>query len=116
MNLSWTPPLNAHHSPVTHYVIHVREGEGRRWAPDLNGGVATPGSANSFRVVDLRPFTTYSFKVAAVNAAGRSRPSEESYYAMTLRARKYCTILKLLYQPDNRHQVFLLLSIVVVQL
>ena len=60
----------------------------------MNGGVATPGSANSFRVVDLRPFTTYSFKVAAVNAAGRSRPSEESYYAMTLRARKYCTYYK----------------------
>ena len=27
MNISWTPPLNTHHSPVTHYVIHVREGE-----------------------------------------------------------------------------------------
>ena len=27
MNISWTPPLNTHHSHVTHYVIHVREGE-----------------------------------------------------------------------------------------
>ena len=34
----------------------------------------------------LRPFATYSFKVSAVNAAGRSAASEASYNAMTLRA------------------------------
>ena len=89
VNLSWTPPLNTHHSPIRHYVIHVREGEGMRWPPDEDlGGIETDDDSTSFRVDDLRPFTTYSFKVAAVNDVGRSKPSDESYYTMTLRTGK----------------------------
>jgi hypothetical protein len=90
VNLSWTPPLHTHHSPVTRYVVLVREGEGGKWATakeQVAGGVVDTGdNETSFQVEDLRPFATYSFKVAAVNAAGRSVPSEESYYTMTLRA------------------------------
>ena len=50
------------------------------------GGTDTDDSGTSFTVDGLRPFTTYSFKVSAVNAAGRSAASEASYNAMTLRA------------------------------
>ena len=50
------------------------------------GGTFTDDNTTSFTVDGLRPFATYSFKVSAVNAAGRSAASEASYNAMTLRA------------------------------
>ncbi|ODN00701.1 Protein sidekick-2 [Orchesella cincta] len=41
-----------------------------------------------FQVLGLQPFTVYSFRVAGVNALGRSPPSKESYYFVTLREGK----------------------------
>ena len=86
VNLSWTPPLDTHNSPVSHYLIHVRVGEGGSWDQlEGRGILQTPNNATVFQVADLQPFTTYSFRVTAVNAMGRSNHSKESYYMLTLR-------------------------------
>ncbi len=101
VNLSWTPPLNAHNSPVSHYLIQIRVGEDGGWDGGEGGGnlaaapattaaaraglLETPGNATVFQVNDLQPFTTYSFRVTAVNGMGNSRHSKESYYMLTLR-------------------------------
>jgi receptor-type tyrosine-protein phosphatase gamma len=83
VELSWSPPLHQHHSSITHYRIHVLEGEGADWAEHL---IVTTSSADStFTVTELRPFTVYSFKVTAVNKIGRSNESQASYHMMTLR-------------------------------
>ena len=83
VNLSWTPPLNTHNSHVSHYLIHVRVGEDGTW--DKGAVLETQTNATVFQVDNLLPFTTYSFRVTAVNAMGRSHHSKESYYMLTLR-------------------------------
>ena len=86
VNLSWTPPLNTHNSPILHYVIHVRVGEEGDW--NEKDSVETPHNATVYQVDKLQPFTTYSFRVTAVNAVGKSHHSKESYYMLTLREGK----------------------------
>ena len=86
VNLSWTPPLNTHNSLVSHYLIHVRVGEDGGW--DKGAVLETETNATVFQVDNLLPFTTYSFRVTAVNAMGRSHHSKESYYMLTLREGK----------------------------
>ena len=44
--------------------------------------------ATKYTVTQLQPFTVYSFHIAAINHVGRSRPSKNSYPAITLRERK----------------------------
>eukprot|EP00094_Tigriopus_californicus_P012020 TCALIF_11614-PA protein Name:"Similar to Ptp99A Tyrosine-protein phosphatase 99A (Drosophila melanogaster)" AED:0.07 eAED:0.07 QI:0/0.7/0.45/0.81/1/1/11/539/1209 len=83
VNLSWAPPLNTHNSALSHYLIHVRVGEDGGW--NQKNIIDTPNNATVFQVRDLLPFTTYSFRVTAVNAIGRSHHSKESYYMITLR-------------------------------
>ncbi len=86
VNLSWTPSLNTHNSPISHYLIHIRVGENSKWNEEGQGGtLETMDNSTIFQVNDLQPFTTYSFRVTAVNAKGRSKHSKESYYMLTLR-------------------------------
>ena len=96
VNLSWAPPISAHNSPISHYLIHVREGEDGRWTNEMtedgevNNDVSeTNDNKTRYTVVELKPFTTYSFRVVAVNAMGRSKPSRVSYYMLTLREGEY---------------------------
>ena len=44
--------------------------------------------STKYTVTQLQPFTVYSFTIAAINHVGRSRPSKNSYPAITLRERK----------------------------
>ncbi|XP_023703350.2 tyrosine-protein phosphatase 99A isoform X4 [Cryptotermes secundus] len=83
VNLSWAPSQDPHNSPISHYVIHIRVGEDGEW--DVTNGILTLSNETSYQVTGLFPFTVYSFRVLAVNAMGRSRPSKESYYMVTLR-------------------------------
>ncbi|XP_055926868.1 tyrosine-protein phosphatase 99A-like isoform X1 [Argiope bruennichi] len=83
VNLSWAPSIDNHHSPILHYVIHVRVGESGEW--EESNGIMTTGNGTSWQVIGLQPYTVYSFRVVAVNAIGASRPSKESYYMVTLR-------------------------------
>ncbi|RWS27801.1 tyrosine-protein phosphatase 99A-like protein, partial [Leptotrombidium deliense] len=82
VNLTWTPRLDNHHSPVLHYVIHVRIGENEKW--EAATGVMTPDNRTSFQLIGLQPFTIYSFRLIAVNAIGASLPSKESFPMITL--------------------------------
>ena len=84
VNLSWAPPLNTHYSPVSHYLIHVLEGEHSTW-PGANHIVETQTPQTTFTVPKLKPFTVYSFKVTAVNSIGNSEQSHSSYHMVTLR-------------------------------
>ena len=81
--LSWSPPLHSHHSQVTHYIIHILEGEDSDW--DSHEVFTTSSPQTIFNVTDLQPFTVYSFKVTGVNEIGASNESLPSYHMMTLR-------------------------------
>lgn len=83
VELSWSPPLHQHHSPISHYTIHVLEGEGANW--EDHKIIRTKSADSTFTVQGLHPFTVYSFKVTAVNKIGPSTQSQASYHMMTLR-------------------------------
>lgn len=83
VNLSWVPSYDYHYSPILHYVLHVREGVDGVW--DVANGIMTPDNRTSYEVIGLKPFTTYSFRVMAVNAIGVGEPSPPSHYIVTLR-------------------------------
>ena len=87
VNLSWAPPFNADQVRVTHYVIQIRAGEETPWSEATE--VETPDNTTLFQVKDLNPFTTYSFRVTALNSRGKSGPSESSFYMFTLREGLY---------------------------
>ena len=61
VELSWSPPLHVHFSEISHYIIHIREGEETDWSH--HKVVTTHSAETSFNVTDLAPFTVYSFKV-----------------------------------------------------
>lgn len=83
VNISWVPSYDYHYSPILHYIIHVREGVDGLW--DVANGVMTPDNRTQFEIIGLKPFTTYSFRVLAVNAIGVGEPSPVSHYIITLR-------------------------------
>lgn len=83
VNISWVPSFDYHYSPILHYIIHVRENVNGQW--DVANGVMTPDNRTQFEIIGLKPFTTYSFRVLAVNAIGASEPSPGSHYIITLR-------------------------------
>lgn len=83
VNLSWVPSYDYHFSPILHYVIHVREGVDGAW--DVANGIMTPDNRTQYEIIGLKPFTTYSFRVLAVNAIGVGEPSPSSHYIITLR-------------------------------
>ncbi|XP_043500700.1 tyrosine-protein phosphatase 99A isoform X2 [Polistes fuscatus] len=83
VNLSWAPGANSHNNPISHYVIYTRVDEDGSW--DKMKEIVTSTNATFYTIENLTPFTVYSFRVAAVNAMGRSKPSQASYYIITLR-------------------------------
>lgn len=83
VNLSWVPSYDYHFSPILHYIIHVREAVEGQW--DVANGIMTPDNRTHYEIIGLKPFTTYSFRVLAVNAIGVGEPSPSSHYIITLR-------------------------------
>lgn len=83
VNLSWVPSYDFHYSPILHYVIHVRENVEGQW--DVSNGIMTPDNRTQYEIIGLKPFTTYSFRVLAVNSIGVGEPSPPSHYIVTLR-------------------------------
>ena len=55
----------------------------------LEQEIHTNSSTASYTVEHLQPYTVYSFQVSALNHVGRSRPSKNSYPAITLRESKF---------------------------
>jgi hypothetical protein len=66
------------------FFFNRRVGETGIW-DDLNGGLRTPDNKTHLEITGLSPYTVYSFRLAAVNALGRSAPSQPSYPIFTLR-------------------------------
>ncbi len=62
-------------------MLFTRRGEAGEWDQSLE----TETNSTFYQVNDLAPFTTYSFRVSAVNPAGVSPLSKISYYMLTLR-------------------------------
>ncbi|KAK0089161.1 hypothetical protein PV325_008740 [Microctonus aethiopoides] len=58
-------------------------GENGPW--DANQEIETFNNDTKYYMENLLPFTSYSFRVTAVNARGRSAPSVASHYITTLR-------------------------------
>ena len=50
----------------------------------LDQAIFTNTTDPEFTVPNLEPYMVYSFRVAAVNIVGRSKPSKDSYPAVTL--------------------------------
>ncbi|CAG0920596.1 unnamed protein product [Notodromas monacha] len=94
-NLSWAAPASNGNSQILKYIIFIRElqmGGGGTTASSAafkeDESVVVPahgGKEESFQVGGLRPFTVYSFRVAASNSLGDSAASEPSFETVTLR-------------------------------
>jgi receptor-type tyrosine-protein phosphatase gamma len=54
----------------------------------LEQEIHTNSSTTIHELTMLQPYTVYSFKISAVNSVGRSKPSRNSYPAITLRESK----------------------------
>ncbi|OXA52432.1 Protein sidekick-2 [Folsomia candida] len=90
-------------------------GEDGQW--DEASGTVTENNRTSYQVTGLQPFIVYSFRVAAVNALGKSPPSKESYYIVTLREipdgkptitaaqNASSTSIRLAWRPPQRHTI-----------
>lgn len=63
--------------------IVSRTGVGGAW--NATEEIVTPNNDTTYNIENLQPFTVYSFRVSAVNAMGRSKPSEETFHSVTLR-------------------------------
>jgi receptor-type tyrosine-protein phosphatase gamma len=85
--MSWAPPFNSDKIAVTHYIIQIRAGEETPWTDSTI--VETPDNVTLYQVTGLLPFTTYSFRVTAVNPVGKSKASKGSFYMFTLREGSY---------------------------
>ena len=96
MTLTWSKPRPSPHSPgeVTDYVVTVSakmvaEDDAAEFKAAGVGPVRTNSSLTRVRIPGLAPYTVYAFVVQAVNEVGQSRPSKQSYPAITLMESEY---------------------------
>ncbi|XP_065074561.1 protein sidekick-1-like [Ochlerotatus camptorhynchus] len=83
VHLSWAHSQDPRNAPIMYFIIESRVGENGGW--DQVAPIRTKNNGTSYQVSGLLPFTVYSFRVIAINELGRSPPSKESYYFVTLR-------------------------------
>ena len=62
----------------------MNEDDSKEFKKSPDGPIQTNNSDTKLIVDGLHPFTVYAFRVQAVNAVGLSRPSKQSYPAITL--------------------------------
>ena len=72
VKLSWLPPMDDGGSPITRYVIELREQGSRDW----NTLIELPKSVNEFVVKDLVEGEEYNFRISAENSVGQGKPVE----------------------------------------
>ncbi|KAJ8017335.1 hypothetical protein DPEC_G00016800 [Dallia pectoralis] len=74
--LHWTPG-HAHNSPITEFVVEMREEQHASGAGQWEETARVIGEINHVKL-PFHPYTTYRFRVSGVNNLGRSDPSELS--------------------------------------
>ncbi|XP_052779074.1 tyrosine-protein phosphatase 99A-like isoform X2 [Mya arenaria] len=74
--VSWQESLNDNNSPITHYIINVKEVTEDDWKKSRS--LLVNGQTTTIIVRDLIPFTYYQIRVIAKNALGNSDPSMSS--------------------------------------
>ena len=62
----------------------VNEEDSTEFTKFPSGPIRTINSDTKLTVEGLEPYTVYAFHVQAVNEVGQSRPSKQSYPAITL--------------------------------
>ena len=62
----------------------MNEDDSAEFKKSLSGPIRTNNSATKLTMEGLEPYTVYAFHVQAVNEVGHSRPSKQSYPAITL--------------------------------
>ncbi|XP_054990879.1 neural cell adhesion molecule L1-like protein isoform X1 [Sorex araneus] len=79
VRLSWRAG-DAHNSPISEYII---EFEGDREEPGRWAELTRVPGGDTSALLALAPYVRYQFRVTAVNAVGRSRPSRPSEHHQT---------------------------------
>ena len=75
-DLKWKPPKDDGGSPITGYVIEIRDKSRRQWKEALKTNATTlQGKIEAPLIVEGNE---YEFRVIAVNKAGPSEPSDPS--------------------------------------
>ncbi|XP_049521451.1 Down syndrome cell adhesion molecule-like protein 1 homolog [Dermacentor silvarum] len=74
VTLEWTAP-NASNEVITSYKIQHKEHESANWN-FASVNLTVPGNETTAVVSDLKPYTTYDFRVFAESALGRSNASD----------------------------------------
>ena len=72
--ISWNPPGNDGGSPVTGYIVEVKDPETGKWNKSNN----YPVKGTSYDVPNLEEGKEYQFRVIAENEAGPGKPSRGS--------------------------------------
>ena len=81
MDISWTGPANDGGSPITKFIIEVKESSMRDWVEGNiipTEEVEYEGNVYRGRCENLREEYEYRFRVIAVNRAGYSKPGSAS--------------------------------------
>ena len=116
LNLRWSPPVDSHGLEVSEYVLEMREesdmktlrekekrrlkekekGKGEKGEEKEEDGerfrVVYRGSASTYRVVGLIPFTSYDLRVMAINKVGSSPYSSISSFRTPPSVPEICDI------------------------
>ena len=70
MTISWKPPADDGGSPLTGYIIEMKEANRQYWS--VVNKVAA--SITSYSIQELRQNAEYDFRITAVNKIGHSDP------------------------------------------
>uniref|UniRef100_A0A7E4VU92 non-specific serine/threonine protein kinase n=1 Tax=Panagrellus redivivus TaxID=6233 RepID=A0A7E4VU92_PANRE len=71
VTLTWSPPVDNGGSKITGYVVERREHGQNSWVISSDYNITNP----EFTVPNLREYSTYEFRIIAINAQGRGIPS-----------------------------------------
>ncbi|XP_063308238.1 contactin-2 [Pelobates fuscus] len=85
IKLSWSRGFS-NHSPISRYMIQVRESQAEVWRTARTDPPNIEGNAESALVVGLAPWTDYLFRVVASNILGVGEPSNPSAIIRTKEA------------------------------
>ena len=72
--MTWTPPQSDGGSPITGYVVEMKETVSTRWTK----ATREPIEHTTLTVESLTTGREYEFRVCAVNMAGTGQPSDMS--------------------------------------